>query len=123
VDVKITNGLTVTGDAALLEVAMQNLLSNAWKFTTRQSKPRIEFGAEPRNGAQVFFVRDNGAGFRMEDANKLFQPFQRLHTAADFQGTGVGLATVQRVISRHQGRIWAEAEPGKGAAFYFQVVA
>ena len=98
---------------------LENLLGNAWKFTSKQPAATIEVGKEMRGGETVFFVRDNGAGFSMEHATKLFAPFQRLHAADEFEGTGVGLATVKRVVTRHGGRVWAEAEPGQGATFFF----
>jgi len=100
-----------------------NLISNAWKFTAKVEKPRIRFGADTQEGGQVFFVRDNGAGFDMRYKDKLFVPFQRLHSCNDFDGSGIGLAIVGRVISRHGGRIWAEGEPGGGAVFRFTLPA
>jgi light-regulated signal transduction histidine kinase (bacteriophytochrome) len=102
-----------------MRAVLENLLGNAWKFTGRQPRPRIEFGATVRNGAPAFFVRDNGAGFDMAYAGKLFGAFQRLHAPADFPGTGIGLATVQRIIRRHGGHIEAESAVGRGATFYF----
>jgi signal transduction histidine kinase len=119
VEVSIWDGLTAHADGRLMRAALENLLGNAWKFSARTAAPRIEFGAT-RDGEHVtFFVRDNGAGFDMKYANKLFGAFQRLHAASEFQGTGIGLATVQRIVHRHGGRIWADASPGKGAVFYF----
>lgn len=107
------------GDANLLRVTLVNLLGNAWKYTSRHPRARIEFGAEARGGSTVYFVRDDGAGFDMALAKRLFEPFTRLHAASEFEGTGIGLATVQRVISRHGGRIWAESAVERGAVFYF----
>ncbi len=118
---KIEDGVDVMGDAVLLRAAMQNLLSNAWKFTGRQKEALIEFGAMGRNSEKIFFVRDNGAGFENEQADRVFEAFHRLHSDKEFQGTGIGLATVKRIITRHGGRVWAEGEKGKGAAFYFTV--
>ncbi len=115
----IVEDVMVQGDAALLRVLMDNLLGNAWKFTAKHETAKIEFGLEERDDTLVYCVRDDGAGFDMEYADKLFGAFQRLHGVTEFEGTGIGLATVQRVISRHGGRIWAEAEVEKGAAFYF----
>ena len=119
VEFVIEPSLVVLADAALMEVVLGNLLGNAWKFTSKQSAAKIEFGATPHAGLPAYFVRDNGAGFDMTYANKLFGAFQRLHSLAEFPGTGIGLATVQRVIHRHHGRVWAQAEVGRGATFYF----
>jgi DNA-binding response OmpR family regulator len=119
VEVVIPDGLWASGDAALLEVALANLLGNAWKFTRKTAAARIEFGMETRDRQKVFVVRDNGAGFDMAQAGKLFNVFTRLHPSREFEGTGIGLATVLRVVRRHGGRIWAKAEVGKGAAFFF----
>lgn len=119
VDVVISESCPARGDARLLTVALENLFANAWKFTVCQTQPRIEFGSVKQDGETVFFVRDNGAGFDMAYADKLFQAFQRLHSDQQFEGTGIGLSIVQRVIHRHGGRIWAQAEEGKGATFYF----
>ena len=115
----IAPGLMAHGDEGLLEIVLVNLLSNAAKFTSRCEAARIQFGQLQQNGERPFFVRDNGVGFDMAFAGGLFGAFQRLHKASEFPGTGIGLATVQRVIHRHGGRVWAEAEAGKGASFYF----
>ncbi len=125
VEFKLTALPDVYGDAALLRVAVVNLLSNALKYTRPREVAEIEVGMtnEPREGSPVFFIRDNGVGFDMRHAGKLFGVFQRLHHAHEFEGTGVGLATVRRVIERHGGRIWAHAEPRKGATFFFTVPA
>lgn len=115
----IADGLSVDGDAWLLRIALENLLGNAWKFTGKSLPARIEFGAVEHEGTLAYFVRDNGAGFDMTYADKLFGAFQRLHTIEEFPGTGIGLATVQRIVHRHGGQAWAEGRVGQGATFYF----
>jgi predicted ATPase/signal transduction histidine kinase len=119
VEVRIAPGLVVEGDPRLLEVVMENLLGNAWKYTSKHPTGRIAIGAAEKEGHAVYYVKDDGAGFDMAYADRLFQPFQRLHADSEFEGTGIGLATVQRIIHRHGGRIWAEAAVDKGATFYF----
>ena len=120
VDIRIEPAMTALADPGLLRMVLDNLIGNAWKFTGKTAGPRIVIGMEPGGGeGPVYFVQDNGAGFNMEFADQLFAPFQRLHRASEFEGTGVGLATVQRVIHRHGGRIWAESTPGSGARFMF----
>jgi signal transduction histidine kinase len=114
----ITPGLTARGDPQLLWIVLENLLGNAKKFTKNRAEPRIEFGATPINGGKAYFVRDNGVGFDMTYADKLFNTFERLH-GAEFDGLGIGLATVQRILARHGGRVWAEGTVGQGATFYF----
>ena len=107
------------GDAQLLRIVMENLLRNAWKYTSRHAHARIEFGRTTKAGRPAYFVRDDGSGFDARSANRLFQPFQRLHSTAEFPGSGIGLATVRRIIQRHSGEVWAEGETEKGATFYF----
>jgi PAS domain S-box-containing protein len=119
VQIAIDDDLRAVGDPALLGLVLQNLISNAWKFTAKEPQPRIHVGSCENDGARTFFVRDNGAGFDMAFAGKLFAPFQRLHTVDEFPGTGIGLATVQRIVHRHGGRIWAEGAVDGGATFYF----
>jgi two-component system, NtrC family, sensor kinase len=118
VEVVIHSDIVTEADARLLRIVLENLLGNAWKFTRKAERPRIELGVR-EGGEPVFFVRDNGAGFDMRYAEKLFRPFQRLHTEADFPGTGIGLATIHRVVERHGGRVWAEGAVGEGATFFF----
>jgi light-regulated signal transduction histidine kinase (bacteriophytochrome) len=119
VEVSIAPGLAALGNGGLLRIALVNLLSNAWKFTRHQPRPRIELGAVLAAGARPFFVRDNGAGFSMDQVDRLFGVFQRLHSAEDYPGTGIGLATVKRILRRHGGKVWAKGQPGQGATFYF----
>lgn len=119
VECVITEGATAHGDARLLLIVLENLLGNAWKFTSRRELAHLEFGLDQRENELVYFVRDDGAGFDLAYADKLFGAFQRLHRSDEFEGTGIGLATVRRIILRHGGRVWAEAEVGKGATFYF----
>lgn len=118
-EIRLQPGLVADVDPQLMQIALRNLLENAWKYSAKKPVARIEFGAETVDGQPVYFVRDHGAGFDMAYAGKLFNPFQRLHSKDEFEGTGVGLATVSRVIQRHGGRIWAEAVPGEGATFRF----
>jgi light-regulated signal transduction histidine kinase (bacteriophytochrome) len=119
VNIVIEHGLRTQGDMQLLAVVMENLLSNAWKFTGKRADARVEFGASVHDGMLAYFVRDNGAGFDMAFVSKLFRMFQRLHHAADYEGTGVGLVTVRRIIERHGGRVWAEARVDQGATIFF----
>jgi len=119
VAVIVEKNLIARGDPKLLHIVITNLISNAWKFTRKKQDAHIEFGQCIDEGQNVFFVRDNGAGFDMNYSEKLFGTFQRLHSESEFEGTGIGLATVQRIIHRHRGRIWAKAEPEKGATFFF----
>jgi len=117
--IRIQPALRADADIRLIRAALQNLLDNAWKFSRRESQPVIHFGAENRGGETVYFIRDNGAGFDPSYINKLFRPFERLHTGTEYPGTGIGLATVRRIIERHGGKVWAEGELDKGATFYF----
>ncbi|MEI6213325.1 MAG: PAS domain S-box protein [Desulfuromonadales bacterium] len=115
----IPEGISASGDSRLLKILMTNLLNNAWKYSSHSTDTRIEFGVMQQEAETVYYVRDNGAGFDMKDAGKLFRVFTRLHDQSQFSGTGIGLATVQRIVTRHGGHIWAEGETGKGAVFYF----
>ncbi len=119
---KVQPGLMASGDPSLLEVMLENLLGNAWKFTSKEPSPEIEFGMNVQEKAKTYFVRDNGLGFDMKYSEKIFGEFQRLHGSGDFEGTGIGLATVKRIVARHGGQVWVEAKEGKGAAFYFTLV-
>jgi len=119
VEVRIEPGLRARGDATLLRLVLENLLGNAWKYSAGTASARIEFLSAEIDGRRSFVVRDNGAGFDMRAADRLFGLFQRLHSAKDFAGTGVGLASVRRIVQRHGGQVWAEAAPGRGASFYF----
>jgi light-regulated signal transduction histidine kinase (bacteriophytochrome) len=119
VEIEVADGLSACGDARLITIVLVNLLGNAWKYTGKRPLARISFGRENKGGETAFYIRDNGAGFNMKYADKLFAPFQRLHQDSEFEGTGIGLATVQRIVSRHGGRIWAEAAVDQGATFYF----
>jgi PAS domain S-box-containing protein len=119
VECVIADGLVVDGDGRLLRVMLENLLGNAWKFTAKLPQAKVEVGSTQHDGKTVYFVRDNGAGFDMAYADKLFAPFQRLHTPDEFEGSGIGLATVQRIVHRHGGRIWTEGAVDQGATFYF----
>ncbi len=121
VEVAVADGLRALIDPNLMKIALSNLLQNAWKFTSKTENARIEFGAATQDGKVVYFIRDNGVGFDPTYAAKMFLPFQRLHTEKEFEGTGIGLAIVERVIRRHGGRIWAEGEVGKGATIYFSL--
>jgi light-regulated signal transduction histidine kinase (bacteriophytochrome) len=118
-EVIIADGLFANGDGRLLGIALDNLIGNAWKFTAKRPKARIAFGRGVDRGQPAYFVSDDGAGFDMAYAAKLFGVFQRLHTPDEFEGTGIGLATVERIIRRHGGRIWARGEVNRGATFYF----
>jgi light-regulated signal transduction histidine kinase (bacteriophytochrome) len=115
----IAGGVRVDGDPGLLRIVLENLLGNAWKYTSKQECAHIEFGVTWQDGLPVYFVRDDGMGFNMAYAHKLFGAFQRLHGMTEFPGTGIGLATVQRILHRHGGRVWAEGAVNQGAAFYF----
>jgi light-regulated signal transduction histidine kinase (bacteriophytochrome) len=114
-------GAVVNADQGLMSVVMDNLIRNAWKYTSHHERSSIEFAWTVRGGRRIFYVRDDGAGFDQRKADRLFQPFQRLHSSSEFPGTGIGLATVQRIIARHGGRIWAEGQVEHGATFYFTV--
>ena len=122
VQLEITQGMEVSADPRLLRIALENLLSNAWKYTSRSPQARVAVGTQTGDSGPVYFVRDNGVGFDMKYADKLFVPFQRLHPESEFPGSGIGLVTVQRIVARHGGRIWADAKPDEGATFYFTIL-
>jgi light-regulated signal transduction histidine kinase (bacteriophytochrome) len=117
--VAIAPNVVIKGDPSLLQIAFYNLLENAWKFSVKSPVARIEFGTSTIYRTEVYYVKDNGTGFDMKYADKLFKPFQRLHVDLEVPGTGIGLATVQRIVKRHGGDIWAESEPGKGTTIFF----
>jgi light-regulated signal transduction histidine kinase (bacteriophytochrome) len=117
--IKIEPDIMDVGDNELLQIVFTNLLDNAIKFSSRVPSPKIEFGREIIDGIPTYFIKDNGAGFEMNYAKNLFGAFQRMHKQSDFPGTGVGLATVQRIINRHNGRVWADAKVNEGATFFF----
>jgi len=119
VEIIIQPGMEVCADRRLVEILLENLLGNALKFTSKRPQARIEFGSASSGHPMVYFVRDNGVGFDMNQAGALFTPFNRLDSARDFEGSGIGLGTVQRIIQRHEGRVWAEARVNEGATFYF----
>ena len=119
VTIDVASDVTARGDPRLLKIVLENLLANAWKFTGKKAVAKIEFGREADDNETVYFVRDDGVGFDMAYADKLFGIFQRLHSVSEFEGNGVGLATVARLVRRHGGRIWADGEVNKGASFYF----
>jgi light-regulated signal transduction histidine kinase (bacteriophytochrome) len=119
VSLKVTDGLHAWCDQALVRIVLENLLGNAWKFTAKVENPRVEFDIVANTKPSMFVVRDNGAGFDMKYVDKLFAPFQRLHGEREFPGTGIGLATVQRIVHKHGGGVRTSAECGKGAAFFF----
>jgi signal transduction histidine kinase len=123
VTLKVAEGVNVNADPHLLQIVLDNLLRNAWKFTAKRDAAEVEFGSELVDGESCYYIRDNGAGFNMDYASKLFGVFQRLHPESEFQGTGVGLATVKRIIGRHGGRVWARGEVDRGATFYFTLEA
>jgi light-regulated signal transduction histidine kinase (bacteriophytochrome) len=119
----IEPGLEANADGRLVRILFDNLIGNAWKFTGKTESPMVEVGMKRDDGEDVFFVRDNGAGFDMSYADRLFTPFQRLHSDREYAGTGIGLATCRRIIERHGGKIWAESSPGKGTTFFFTLPA
>jgi signal transduction histidine kinase len=120
---RISEGINADGDPSLLRIVLENLLGNAWKYSAGIGDTWIEFGVTDHEGMPAYFVRDNGVGFDMAHAEKLFTPFLRLPNQEEFTGHGIGLSTVERIVRRHGGRVWAESEPGKGAAFYFILAA
>jgi light-regulated signal transduction histidine kinase (bacteriophytochrome) len=118
-EINIRENMVVAADRNLMQIALQNLLGNAWKYSKNQELTKIEFAFYNENGRTIYYIKDNGVGFDMKYADKIFGAFQRLHSVAEFEGTGIGLATVQRIIRRHHGNIWAKSQPGQGTTFYF----
>jgi light-regulated signal transduction histidine kinase (bacteriophytochrome) len=123
VEFVIDDNIVIYADSGLMRIVMDNLFSNAWKFTSKRSQAKIEFSSKRKGGKTICFVRDNGDGFNMAHSKKLFTPFQRLHSESEFPGIGIGLAITRRIIERHGGKVWAESEPGSGATIYFEVPA
>ena len=121
VKITIQKDVMVKGDFSLLKIMLENLLNNAWKFTSKKDETIIEFGIIKGEEKDIYYIKDNGVGFDMEYVDKLFTPFQRLHSEEEFSGTGVGLANVKRIINMHGGKIWAEGKVGEGATFYFVI--
>ena len=121
VDFRVRPAMLVRADPGLLRIAMENLLGNAWKFSSRTPNPKVEVGSLESDGKKIYFVRDNGAGFNMRFADRLFAPHQRLHSQSEFEGSGIGLNIVLRIIERHEGRIFAQGEEGQGASFFFSL--
>ena len=119
INIVIAEGIEAKGDKGLLMESLENLLENAWKFTSKTENPTIEFGITKKENQKIYFVKDNGCGFEIKYLHKIFKPFQRLHTISEFPGTGIGLSTVQRVIERHKGQIFAESELNEGTTFSF----
>jgi light-regulated signal transduction histidine kinase (bacteriophytochrome) len=123
ISVRIAPQIEAEGDFRLLKTMLENLLSNAWKYTSKKANAYIEFGCEQQGDKTIYFVKDNGVGFDMTDADRLFLPFQRLHKASEFEGFGIGLTTVQRIVHRHGGQIWAQSSVDEGTTFYFTLSA
>ena len=121
IEVRIAPDLQVIADPSLMRIALENLFGNAWKFTSKNPSPALEFDVTKRDSETIYLVHDNGVGFDMAYADKLFVPFQRLHHSDEFEGSGIGLATVQRIIHRHGGRVWADSAVGQGTTIYFTV--
>jgi light-regulated signal transduction histidine kinase (bacteriophytochrome) len=122
IETVVAAGLSANADPTLLRIVMQNLIGNSWKYTRKSPSPKIEVGMFEKDGVRCYFVKDNGCGFDMAYSDKLFAPFQRLHSTEDYEGSGIGLATVMRIIERHDGKLWAESSPGEGAVFYFTIM-
>jgi light-regulated signal transduction histidine kinase (bacteriophytochrome) len=119
IQIRIVDDLNVSADPILMKIALSNLFGNAWKFTSKQENAHITFGSEERYNKTVFYIKDNGAGCDPKHAQKMFEPFHRLHSAEEFEDTGIRVAVVERIIRRHGGKIWAEGEVGKGATIFF----